>query len=273
MEKLKLSSSKAQILIASHSMVSSKTLLPDSAKTMIVSTKAMSALPKLDSLNSEIKIENTKESDIIISPEKKRFIKISSKYIPDLDVETVNPVELKALIKSLTSKQNILNLQNQALNQDIENYQSLLFEEKKHHEELNEIQSKEIDKLQKLCRELTIELTDYKKTNQNEQQVFTPLETEKKTLKKKTPDDSPDSMSSKLELDDFCPKWPKGEDNFAQNSEHWQFQFKKSELEKKNKIIQINIDLKNNSPCLLLIEDIRISSSESKFFQEIVINI
>ena len=271
MDKLRRSSSKAQILIASHSMVSAKTST-NSVKTMIVSTKAMRpTLPKLDSLNSEIKIENTKESDIIISPEKKRFIKISSKYIPDL--ETVNPVELKALIKSLTSKQNILNLQNQALNQDIENYQSLLFEEKKHHEELNEIQSKEIDKLQKLCRELTIELTDYKKTNQNEQQVFTPLETEKKTLKKKTPDDSPDSMSSKLELDDFCPKWPKGEDNFAQNSEHWQFQFKKSELEKKNKIIQINIDLKNNSPCLLLIEDIRISSSESKFFQEIIINI
>ena len=195
MDKLRRSSSKAQILIASHSMVSSKTLLPDSAKTMIVSTKAMSALPKLDSLNSEIKIENTKESDIIISPEKKRFIKISSKYIPDLDVETVNPVELKALIKSLTSKQNILNLQNQALNQDIENYQSLLFEEKKHHEELNELQSKEIDKLQKLCRELTIELTDYKKTNQNEHhQVITPLETEKKTLNKKTTDNSTDSM-------------------------------------------------------------------------------
>ena len=271
MDKLRRSSSKAQILIASHSMVSSKTLLPDSAKTMIVSTKAMSALPKLDSLNSEIKIENTKESDIIISPEKKRFIKISSKYIPDL--ETVNPVELKALIKSLTSKQNILNLQNQALNQDIENYQSLLFEEKKHHEELNEIQSKEIDKLQKLCRELTIELTDYKKTNQNEQQVFTPLETEKKTLKKKTPDDSPNSVISEQDVDDFCPKWPSDEENFIQNTQDWQFQFKKSALEKKNKIIQINIDLKNNSPCLLLIEDIRISSSESKFFQEIIINI
>jgi len=201
------------------------------------------------------------------------LMNISSNYISDIDVETLNPIELKALIKLLTSKQNILNKQNHALNQEIENYQSLLFEEKKHHEELNELQSKEIDKLQKLCRELTIELTDYKKTNQNEQQVFTPLETEKKTLKKKTPDDSPDSMSSKLELDDFCPKWPKGEDNFAQNSEHWQFQFKKSALEKKNKIIQINIDLKNNSPCLLLIEDIRISSSESKFFQEIIINI
>ena len=74
MEKLKLSSSKAQILIASHSMVSAKTST-NSVKTMIVSTKAMSALPKLDSLNSEIKIENTKESDII-SPEKKIFIKI-----------------------------------------------------------------------------------------------------------------------------------------------------------------------------------------------------
>jgi len=104
-----------------------------------------------------------------------------------------------------------------------------------------------------------------KKPNQDEdKQIFIPIEAEKKKkLKRKTPDDSPNSVISEQEVDYFCPKWSSDEEDFIQNTQDWQFQFKKSGFQIKYEIDYINVQLKNNSPGLLSIDNIFIESSES----------
>jgi len=100
----------------------------------------------------------TKNENILqFDMEEQKILKISSENVLNFDVDLLEVTELRALVKSLTVKQNMLVHQNQ----EIEKWKSLLMEEKKEHKELNDFQSKEIEKLQTICFQLNKELKFY----------------------------------------------------------------------------------------------------------------
>ena len=238
LQNLKRANLKAETLFSLHSNVSMVTKILEASK--------------LD----RPKTENAKQFNTIYS-EDNRFLQIPCEKSKEVDIEALNSIELKALVKSLIAKNILISNQNHNFLQQIEKLNFLLVGEKQEKEELNAFQTKEIELLQKTCKEMNIKLNDLKETY--------PIEEKNKTqLKKKTPDNSPDSISSKHEMDDFCQRWFKGEEKFKQNLEIWQFQFKKEEVKNKGKLNRINVEIYNNSSYLLTLQDIRISSSESK---------
>ena len=217
---------------------------------------------KMNNLGSDDLINSENELKLDADTEEKKLFKMSTENIIEPEIETLDVAQLKALVKLMTANRNKMANQNQDLLQKIEKQ----VDENKKHEELNKLQNKEIKQLQKICKELTQESTLHKKKpNQDEdKQIFIPIEAEKKKkLKRKTPDDSPNSVISEQEVDYFCPKWSSDEEDFIQNTQDWQFQFKKSGFQIKYEIDYINVQLKNNSPGLLSIDNIFIESSES----------
>jgi len=215
--------------------------------------------------NLDFDLIKTNKDLPFVDTEEKNMLKTGSSRT-DINVETLDTIELKALIKSLTEKQNLLTNQNLELIHQVEKFKFLLFEEKKNHEELNGLQNKEIRLLQNMCIKLTTDLNHYS-TNLIKDQDIEIEETKEKKLKKKESCTSPYSLNLKHQHmgDDFQQKWLNDEETFKQNSECWRFEFKKIGLQPKNKIIQLNVELKNKLSSLLFIEDIRISSSESNF--------
>ena len=133
----------------------------------------------------------------------------------------------------------------------------------KEQEALIAFQNKEIERLKNMCRELTQESKHSQKTKEEEEIVIHNNEEnsdKNRILKKNTPGKSSDSIFFKNMVD----SWPEDQESFKNNSEDWQFQFKRTKFQNKNKINQINVQLKHNCDCLLSIEEIRIISSESK---------
>ena len=183
---------------------------------------------------------NPKEKEKII-------LKNCTENIQELDVESLNTEELKAFVKLMTAKHTIVMKENAGLLQQI----SLLLEERKQHEELNELQNKEIEQVKNICKEMKKEWIS-KKTRQK--------------LKKKKSYNFPDSHNLKHDVDDSCQKWHRDEQFFNQNSENCQLLLKKMVVQNKNKINPIIVELKNYCSCLISIEDIRITSSESKYY-------
>jgi len=214
-------------------------------------------------------IKTESEIQIFQNMDDKKNLKNSFESFFEPDVDNLDAAELRDLVKSMTAKQNMIINQKQNLIQEIEKFKSLLIEEKNEHDESNAIQKKEIEHLQNICRAFAKELNDsktaIKKEEDQPQILFSSDEIKKlKKLKKKIPDNSPDSILSKHEVDDSCHKWPCDQEYLNENSEQWQFQFQKIGPLSKKKIQRINVKLKNNSSSSLLIEDIRINSSESK---------
>jgi len=197
---------------------------------------------------------------------KKTKLKSWSENEEELDVETLDSAELKNLVKTMTEKLKSLSNQNQNLLQEIEKLKSLRDEEKREHEELSAFQNKEIETLQIMCRELTND-NNPNKTNKDEGQLTIAIKKEKK-FKNKSPDNSPDFLVLQQEMDDICQKLPSDEENFKQNSQNFQFQFKRMEAKSENKIEQMNLELKNTCSDLILVEDIRIFSSESNTIKQ-----
>jgi len=217
---------------------------------------------KMHNLGSDglIKTENELKLDADI--EEKKLLKMSENII-EPEIETLDVAQLKTLVKLMIANRNKMANQNQDLLQKIEKQ----VDENKKHEELNKLQNKEIKQLQQICKKLTKIYKEKPIQDEDEdKQIFIPIETENKNkLKKKTPDDSANSVISEQEVDDFCPKWPSDEEHFIQNTQDWQFQFKKSGFHIKYEIDHINVQLKNNSPGFLSIDNIYIKSSESKY--------
>ena len=221
---------------------------------------SMISIKKLETnltMKTEMKKWNT-------NTDEKKFLNTEPENIQELDVDFLSKEELKDLVKSMNAKHSIIHKENIGLLQHIEKCNSLLLEEQKQHEELNEIQKKEIQQLKNFCREIIKEL---KKGNQKEDKKIIPYELElKNKIKQKTPDNSPDSTDSKYEVNDFFQKWHRDKDYFKQNSNEWQFLFKRMELHTKNKIDYLTVELTNNSSSLISFEDISITSSESKYY-------
>ena len=221
---------------------------------------SMISIKKLET-NLTMKTEMKKNN---INTDEKIFLNTEPENIQELDVDFLSKEELKDLVKSMNAKHSIIHKENIGLLQHIEKCNSLLLEEQKQHEELNEIQKKEIQQLKNFCREIIKEL---KKANQKEDKKIIPYELElKNKIKQKTPDNSPDSTDSKYEVNDFFQKWHHDKDYFKQNSNEWQFLFKRMELHTKNKIDYLTVELTNNSSSLISFEDISITSSESKYY-------
>jgi len=243
---LKLSISRAGNMFDQHSTIIMKN--KDSANFLMIKT----------------------ESEIQIFPnaDEKKKSKSSYENFIEPDVDNLDAAELRDLVRSMTAKQNMIINQNQDLFQEIEKLKSLLIEEKKEYEESHALQKKEIEHLQNMCKAFAKELNDSKtpiKQDGDQQILFSFDEIKKiKKIKKKIPDNSPDSILSKNEVDDSSHKWPFDKEYLNENSEQWQFQFQKIGPLSKKKIQRINVKLKNNSSSSLLIEDIRINSSESK---------
>jgi len=222
-------------------------------------------MKKKDSVNF-LMIKTESEIQIFPNADEKKKLKYSYENFIEPDVDNLDAAELRDLVRSMTAKQNMIINQNQDLFQEIEKLKSLLIEEKKEYGESNALQKKEIEHLQNMCRASTKELNDSKTPDEDQPQILFSFDEIKKKnkLKKKIPDNSPDSILSKYEVDDSNHKWPFDQECLNENSEQWQFQFQKIGPLSKKKIQRINVKLKNNSSSSLLIEDIRINSSESK---------
>ena len=203
------------------------------------------------------KEKNAKQKDFVksINSEENRFLFKDSNIIEDdVDIETISKNEIKALIKRMILKNKIITSEGQQ-------QKSLQLEKNNQNQALNQLKSKEIEILHKNRKEINKKLKDLQ---QKQDQQMTEKE-KKDKLKKKTPGNSPVSLDSKQELENFTPKWQKDQEILTESSENWQFQFNRDDIENEKKINQICVQLKNNSSSLLSIENISISSSESNF--------
>jgi len=112
--------------------------------------------------------------------------------------------------------------------------------------------------LQNVCKELSSQLKDLKK-------VIPIIPFEKEDIKEINLEISSDSI---FPVPDFPQKWPINDEYMKLKSEDWRVELKQAEPINKN-IKIINVQLTNAASDFLLIEDIRIVSSESNliFFE------
>ena len=181
---------------------------------------------------------------------------LQSKTEPKADIDLLDFEELRQFAKMTERKKKNFENKNQKLLEQIEKIKDELSEVQKLNGGLQELQNRELEILQNVCKKNMKDFKAYKKAYQT-------IETSKISMK--FADEAIKSINSKDDIESFVPKWLHNDATFEKKSENWQFVLKKQNLQSNKKITQISVDLNKISPDSILVEDIRISSSESNF--------